>query len=160
MHDRRGQGERTGWLRVIAVFKLLKTVLLLAVAFGAFQLLRPSAAQAAERWLGTVAATYATGGLPARAVRAALDKLRFLSGRRAAVLGTASLLYAGLFATEGVGLWLGKRWAEWLTVVATGLLIPVEIYELSHGATPPRILALVVNVAMVAYLVVRLRGDR
>ena len=114
MHDGGGRGERTGWLRVIAAFKLLK----------------------------------------------ALDKLRFLSGRRAVVLGTAALLYAGLFATEGVGLWLGERWAEWLTVVATGLLIPVEIYELIHGATAPRILALVGNVAMVAYLVVRIRRSR
>ena len=40
------------------------------------------------------------------------------------------MLYAGLFLTEGICLWLEKRWAEWLTVIIISSLIPLEIYDL------------------------------
>jgi uncharacterized membrane protein (DUF2068 family) len=39
-------------------------------------------------------------------------------------LGIGSMIHAGLFLTEGIGLWLEKRWAEWLTAIITGLLDP------------------------------------
>ena len=58
---------------------------------------------------------------------------------------------------EGIGLWFGRRWAEYLTVIATGLLIPLEIYELARKFTTPRVVALIVNVAIVIYLIVQLR---
>ena len=58
---------------------------------------------------------------------------------------------------EGVGLWMRKRWAEYLTIVATSLLIPLEVYELAHHATLLKAGGLVVNVLIVAYLVRVLR---
>ncbi len=60
--------------------------------------------------------------------------------------------YAALEATEMVGLWFAKRWAEYLTFVATIVFIPFEIYELSHSVTVLKVLTFVINVAIAAYL--------
>jgi len=61
--------------------------------------------------------------------------------------------YGVLQIVEGVGLWGGWRWAEYLAAVATTVFIPLEIYEIAHHATILKIGALVVNIAAVAYLV-------
>jgi uncharacterized membrane protein (DUF2068 family) len=60
--------------------------------------------------------------------------------------------YAVLEGIEAVGLWYAKRWAEYLTFVATTVLLVPELYELSHRVTVVKVLALVVNLAVVAYL--------
>jgi uncharacterized membrane protein (DUF2068 family) len=72
-------------------------------------------------------------------------------------LGVVLILYAGLEMTEGVGLALRRRWAEYLTVIATGLLIPFEAWEAAHRLTFFRAGALLVNVAVVGYLAYRKR---
>ena len=72
-------------------------------------------------------------------------------------LGLVGLFYAGLFLVEGTGLWLERRWGEWATVVISGMLIPVEIYEVVRHPTVARVVVLVVNVAVVAYLIYRIR---
>jgi uncharacterized membrane protein (DUF2068 family) len=64
-----------------------------------------------------------------------------------------------LYMIEGIGLWHQSRWAEYLTIVATSLLIPLEIYEVTRRVTIPRIGALVVNVVVVIYLIYRLRHE-
>jgi uncharacterized membrane protein (DUF2068 family) len=67
-------------------------------------------------------------------------------------LAIAALLYAALESTEGVGLAFRRRWAEYLTVIATAVLIPFEVYELQHRVTVFRVLALAFNVLIVVYL--------
>ena len=62
--------------------------------------------------------------------------------------------------TEGTGLLLRKRWAEYFTIITTGGLIPLELYELSRHVTAVKIAVLIVNVAIVAYLVARVRKTR
>ena len=62
------------------------------------------------------------------------------------------IFYAALEATEMVGLWLAKRWAEYLTFVATVLLIPLEIYEVAHHPSVLKIITMVINVAVAVYL--------
>ena len=71
-----------------------------------------------------------------------------------------SFNYAGLFLTEGVGLWLMKRWAEWFTIIITSSLVPVEIYELYHQPSATKIVVLIINVAVVIYLVYRIRTHK
>ncbi len=73
------------------------------------------------------------------------------------VLGLAATAYALLEATEGVGLWFGKRWAEYLTLVATSVLLPFEIWELSISVTTLKLIAFVINVAVVVYLLLAKR---
>ena len=70
------------------------------------------------------------------------------------------MLYAGLFLVEGTGLWLERRWGEWATVVITGMLIPVEMYEVLRHVTVVKVLVLVVNVAVVAYMIYRIRTTK
>ncbi len=73
------------------------------------------------------------------------------------IVALAILLYAALETTEGVGLAMRRRWAEYLTVVATGVLIPYEVLEVVARPTTFRVGALLVNAAIVAYLAYRKR---
>lgn len=72
-------------------------------------------------------------------------------------LGLLVTAYAALEATEMVGLWMSKRWAEYLTLVATVALIPFEIYELSLGFSAFKVVTLVINVAIAVYLLLAKR---
>lgn len=67
-------------------------------------------------------------------------------------VGVAAALYALLEGAEAVGLWFQKRWAEYLTFLATLVFMPYEIYELSRSVTPLKVAALVVNVLIAFYL--------
>jgi uncharacterized membrane protein (DUF2068 family) len=73
-------------------------------------------------------------------------------------LSVGTFIYAGLFMTEGLGLLLRKRWAEYFTIVTTGGLIPVEIYELARHFTMAKTIVAVVNILIVWYLVARVRS--
>jgi uncharacterized membrane protein (DUF2068 family) len=77
-------------------------------------------------------------------------------------LGIVLAVYAALEGTEMVGLWLAKRWAEYLTLISTTLFIPFELYEISEGVSAFKVIILVINVAIVIYLLVakRLFGIR
>jgi len=146
---------RDAGLVAIAVFKFLKGVTLIALGLGAFRLLNPVTVHRLTDWLLHFSLT--TGQ---RFVDKAIDLLSKLTRGHAAALGLGAIAYGSLFTVEGIGLWKGKRWAEYLTVIATSLLIPFEIYELTRRLTVVRVSALVVNVAAVVYLVYRLRHPR
>ena len=92
-----------------------------------------------------------------RLVSHAIDRAHRLTVRQVTVLGVLSLGYGVLELVEGIGLWQRRRWAEHLTVIATALLIPLEVYELAHHATLLKAGGLVVNLLIVAYLVRVLR---
>src|SRR5438874_810945 len=77
--------------------------------------------------------------------------------RRREAHGVGAYPCALLFTIEGVGLWGGRRWAEYLTVMATLSLVPLELFELLRAVTPARAAALVANLAVVAYLIGRMR---
>jgi len=90
----------------------------------------------------------------------AIQRATNLSPSKIREFGVVSFVYAGLFLTEGIGLWLTKRWAEWFTVVITSSLVPLEIYEVFHRPTPIKVLVLIINVAVVAYLLYRIANKR
>ena len=145
--------RRDRFLELIAkFFKFCKAALFVLVGLGMFQLLRPEVVDWADQWLTTTAAVYNVTLL--QRVEAWVAGL---SSGRLTVLGVGALLYAALFATEGVGLWLEKRWAEYLTLIATASLIPFEIYEITRKTSAPRYGALLVNLVVLAYLIFRLR---
>lgn len=145
-------GRRSQVLRLIALFKFLKALLLVAVGMGALELLDPTVAARAQEGLRALATSS-----DRRVVQDMLPLVSRLSPERLEALGVGAFLYAGLFTTEGVGLWLGKRWAEYLTVIATGSFVPFEIYELARRPGPARLAALVLNLAVVVYLIYHLR---
>ncbi len=145
-------------LFALALFKMAKALLLFLAGAGALSLLRPAEEAKVRELLSDV--TIRQGH---RLVERALHLLNVAGPRQMTLIGLASICYGLLFATEGIGLWLEKRWAEWLTIFATGSLIPFELYELARALTPFRALALAVNVVAVLYLIYRLRrplGER
>jgi len=83
-----------------------------------------------------------------------------LSKHEVTLFGIGALLYGLLELVEGVGLFMRKRWAEWLTVIATSLLIPVEIYELANPPSWLKAAGLAVNVLIVLYLLKVVREKR
>jgi uncharacterized membrane protein (DUF2068 family) len=93
-----------------------------------------------------------------RYVDHALRKAANIPPNKIKDLGLGSFVYAALFLTEGIGLWLLKRWAEWFTVVITASLVPLEVWEIHHHPTTVKILVLIINVAVVGYLLYRIRN--
>ncbi|HEY0745481.1 MAG TPA: DUF2127 domain-containing protein [Steroidobacteraceae bacterium] len=144
--------SRFGVLRTIALYKLVKVVLLLAVAYGELRLRDASLAAKLLSW--AQARPY---GLEHRIVTQLLEWFSGLSVSRIHALRMVTLAYAAVFAVEGVGLWMQKRWAEWLTVIITASLIPLEAWEIFLRPTVGKVLILLANVAVVAYLVWHVR---
>ena len=72
-------------------------------------------------------------------------------------VGAGIAAYAVLEGAEAVGLWLGRRWAEYLTFIATVIFVPYEVYELARGVSALKVLALVINLTIVVYLLVARR---
>jgi uncharacterized membrane protein (DUF2068 family) len=142
-------------VRVIAVFKLLKAILLIAVGMSALHLLHKDVASIAQHWVKMLGLDPGN-----RYVDRALQKAGDLTPNKIKSLGVVSFIYAGLFLTEGIGLWLVKRWAEWFSVIITTSLVPVEVYEIHRHPNPIKILVLILNIAVVGYLVYRIRSER
>ena len=141
-----------GLLRLIAVFKFLKAALLIALGIGLFKLIHKDIGDVLEHWFEALRLD--TGR---HFVNLALEKAAHVSPAQVKKLGLGSFLYAGLFLAEGTGLWLRKRWGEWLTVIITSSLVPVEIYEIHRHSSYAKIVVLALNVAIVLYLIYHMR---
>ncbi len=89
-----------------------------------------------------------------------VSKASGISSTQLRLIKFGTFFYAALYAVEGIGLLIGARWASYLTVVATGSLIPLEIYEVAKRAGPFKVLVLVVNVAITVYLMMGLWRER
>jgi uncharacterized membrane protein (DUF2068 family) len=143
---------RFGFLRLIALYKIVKVLLLLLVAYGELRLRDASLVAKLLSW-----ASAKPYGLEHRMVSHLVEWFSGLSSSRAEALRLVTLGYAAVFAVEGIGLWMQKRWAEWLTVVITGSLIPFEAWEMLNRPTWGKLAILLGNVAIVAYLVWHVR---
>ena len=140
-------------LRMIAVFKFLKSAALIAIGVGAFKSLHKDLGGLAEHWVEAL--RFDPGS---RYVVMFLAKVSNLHPDQIKKLGLVSFLYAGLFLAEGTGLWLQKRWGEWLTVIITSSLLPVEIYEIYRHPSAVKVAVLALNLGIVVYLIYRIRG--
>ena len=142
-------------LRLIALFKFCKVALLVAIGLGAVHLLQPDVAARARQWLDVLAASS-----DRRVVRNVIAAVAGLSRERLVTVSIVAFLYAGLYTVEGVGLWLARRWAEYLTVMATLMFVPLEVFELTRGVSPARVAALALNLAVAAYLIYHLQAHQ
>jgi len=86
-------------------------------------------------------------------IRHLIAKLGHLRRHEVQVFGAGAIGYGLLELVEGGGLLMRKRWAEWLTVLATSLLVPFEAYELVRHPSVLKAAGVVVNILIVAYLV-------
>jgi uncharacterized membrane protein (DUF2068 family) len=139
-------------LRLIAAFKLLKGLALLALGIGVLNLLHKDVEAIAVHWINVFQVDPHSHYL-----QKLLEKLPLLDDKRLKELSVGTFLYSALFMIEGIGLALGKRWAEYLTIVSTASLLPIELYEIAKHTTIGKLVALVINLAVVAYLIFELR---
>jgi len=155
MREPKPATARFDGLRLIGVLKIAKALLLLGTSYGLYRLLNPNLVEHVQDWLTTLTDTFER-----RLLQRALDWLTSLGNARIGGILVVTSLYTGVLLTEGIGLWLRKTWAEWLTVSATASLIPFELWQLVFGRrhNPLAVLgATALNVAIVWYLVWKLR---
>ena len=141
--------------RIVAIYQALKALLLLISAYGVYRLLDARLASRLSRWSATL-----TDQRERRLLQQGLQWFGGLETRAVHWFVWITLLYAALALLEASGLWLHRRWAEWLTVIASGLLIPFEVAQLlGHPAhNQAWVLAvLIINLIIVVYLGMRLR---
>jgi len=139
--------QRFGMLRAIALYKLLKVVILLLAAWGEVRLHDATLTARILSW-----ASARPQGLEHDLVTRALVWFSGLSESRVHALRFVTLTYAAVFAVEGIGLWLQRRWAEWLTVVITASLIPLELWEMIHKPSIGAAAVIIANSLIVGYL--------
>jgi uncharacterized membrane protein (DUF2068 family) len=153
--DEHMKSSDTKLVRLIAVFKLFKTVLLIVVGVSVLRLIHLDISDVLAHFVRRL-------GLDpgSRYVAEALQKAAKLTPDRVKDIGIGSFIYSGLFLAEGIGLWFMKRWAAWFTVILTSSLVPVEIYEIYRHPTAMKFLVLALNIAIVGYLVYRIRDER
>jgi uncharacterized membrane protein (DUF2068 family) len=140
-------------LRTIALYKLVKVLLLLALVYGEVRLSDASLTAKLVSW-----AAERPFGLEHKIVTQLLEWFSGLSASRVHALRMVTLAYAAVFAAEGVGLWMRKRWAEWMTTIITASLIPLELWELFHNPNLGKAAIFVANVAIVIILIRHVRS--
>jgi uncharacterized membrane protein (DUF2068 family) len=137
---------------LIAVWKLLKAALLIALGFGALSLVHRDAQEVL---------TYRIDQLRVdpdnRYIQRFLEYVGVLSPKTIRAYGIGFFFYGALYVTEGIGLLRMKRWAEWFTVIVTSSFLLLEIYSFVKHDGLLKLLAIIANLAIVIYLIFRIR---
>ena len=148
-------GEHDAFIKVIIVERIAKAIVLVAIGIGLL-------VAGQKGWLDNWA-EYAQDQLNLTIGRNIILELLLRAlvyvgaFTHITLLAISAMVYAALEATEGVGLAMRRRWAEYLTVIATGILIPYEAYEVIMHPTLFKVGALLLNLAVVGYLAYRKR---
>jgi uncharacterized membrane protein (DUF2068 family) len=139
-------------LRIIALFKFVKVLLLIATSYGVHKLLDANIIERLYIWSSTLS----DDRLERKLIERALDWVEDLGAKRIQIFVAVTVAYTAVALLEGIGLWMRKTWAEWLTTLLTASLIPFELWELIHrppGHRMPIVATLCVNLLIVAYLI-------
>jgi uncharacterized membrane protein (DUF2068 family) len=148
-------------LRVIAVDRALHFVILAALAVAVFLIASHEQQLRADFYRVMTDIQGGVGGGPLQSnhhgLVGRLDELFSLSRGTLHLVGAGLAALAVIEAVEAVGLWYQKRWAEYLTFIVTALLIPLEVYELTAHVSWFKVTALIVNLAIVIYLLLAKR---
>lgn len=142
-------------LLLIGLFKLVKAVFFFCVGIGAMHMLHKDLSDEVMR-----VATALRFDPESRVVSLLMDKVDLIDAHRLREIGFATFAYSALALTEGVGLLLKKVWAEYLTLVLTISFLPWELYELARRPNWFRLGLLVINLAVLWYLVWLLKRKR
>jgi len=144
-------------LRLVAINRGLHSVVfaLLAVVLAVIQLKLPGLRSAARSLDGGLRSSVDQTGQGASTDRVGrlLHQVMGLDRSAITVLLVTASVYCVIEGVEAVGLWRERRWAEYLTALATVGFLPFEIHELIKRVTPLRVVALLVNVAILVWLV-------
>jgi uncharacterized membrane protein (DUF2068 family) len=146
---------RDTFLWLIVIFKYVKGVLLILVALGAHHLLNRDLSELAERLVDSFRVDPHN-----RYIHLLLEKMELLTAKQLKELSIGSFIYAAIVFTEGTGLALKKRWAEYFTIIITASFLPLEVVELIHRVTPIKVSVMAINLAILAFLIVRIYRGR
>jgi uncharacterized membrane protein (DUF2068 family) len=151
---RKSESQDT-FIRLIIVERLIKATILIGLALALIVLGRTGILY---RW-AVDANRELLLAADANVIFMLIDRVLVYVGffQHQTILGLVLIAYALVEGAEGVGLALRRRWAEYLIVFATGLLIPYEVWEVVHKVTVFRVGGLILNVAIVAYLAYKKR---
>jgi uncharacterized membrane protein (DUF2068 family) len=155
MHANRNKVEGSTTLLLIALFKLFKGILLLCVGIGALRLVHRNVAEVVVHWVDVLHFDPDN-----RFIHRIIERSFGIEPKHLKEIGAGTFFYSSLLLTEGIGLLMRKRWAEYFTVISTAVFIPLEVYEIFHRFTWIKIWVLAVNVAIVWYLVARILNAR
>src|SRR5437764_5076028 len=149
--------RRHRYLKLIALFKIAKGVLLLLLGSSLVFL------NMRTRWMDAISSWTADEILMehSRAVTWLLHKVQVvLAGGALRATGFLALFYSAVLFTEGIGVYMQQRWAEWLMIIATGALIPIEVRHLWRRPGLIGAIILLVNCFIVWFLYLVLRPDK
>jgi uncharacterized membrane protein (DUF2068 family) len=135
-------------LLLIAFLKILKGLSLLLIGLGALHLLHKDVEAIASYWFD-VFRIDSDSNLFGHIV----TKVMTLDDHQLRTISAVTFFYSTVLLTEGIGLFLGLRWAEFLTIIGTSSFLPFELFEVIAHFSAGRVLLLLVNLAVVAYLV-------
>ncbi|MCE0498569.1 MAG: DUF2127 domain-containing protein [Methylacidiphilales bacterium] len=142
-------------LRTIAVYKLLHGLFFIGVGFGLLHLRHHNIVE----FLNTYVILPYHLNPESRLVDWLLDKAQEVTSHRLTIAGYAAFIYAALFLVEGIGLYLRKRWAEYVVVIVTASLLPLEFYEIYLKLAWWKFAVVLGNVLILLYLIHRLMLD-
>jgi uncharacterized membrane protein (DUF2068 family) len=147
-------------LRIIAIDRAIHCVVLATLAVAVFLFAR-NEVQVRDVFYRIVNAVQGSAGgrghARAHGFLHTLERVFTLRSSTLYAVAAAAAAYAALEGVEAVGLWYQKRWAEYLTFVATVVFIPYEVYELARSASPFKLAAFLANVAIALYLLLAKR---
>ena len=142
-------------LRLIAIDRAIHFLVLAAIAVAIFVLAadRAQLRSIFYRILADVQGTVVDRArAPSHGIVGDVERLLALNSGTLRVVGAAILALGVIELIEAVGLWYQRRWAEYLTFLVTAAFLPLEIYELTLTVSPFKVVALVINIAIVVYL--------
>jgi uncharacterized membrane protein (DUF2068 family) len=147
-----GQTGHDRLLKWIAAERTIRALVLIAVGVAL-------AAHPHANWAADISRLAARLGLDPNSsgIRKVIQDVRHIKGAENTLFALVALGYGALELIEAYGLWRRRRWGEWLTVIATSLLVIPEVWELTKSASALKVGGLIVNLLIVGYLLVRLR---
>jgi uncharacterized membrane protein (DUF2068 family) len=142
-------------LRIIAIFKLAKAILFFCAGLGLLHFLNKDVEARLQHLMDSLHVDSHN-----HYIKWGLRQAGLLTKDKLAALSAIAFFYSALFATEGTGLYLKKRWAEYFVVIVTGSLLPLEGYEIWHRVTWAKILLTTGNLIILGYLIYVIRRKR
>lgn len=137
---------------LIGVFKLVKGISLLILGFGLLRLLHRDVAAVVSHWIEVLRVDPEN-----RFIHRAIVRVFNVTPKQLRELSAGTFVYSAIFLTEGTGLVGRKHWAEYMTLISTGLFIPLEAYEIYRHFTLLKLAVTAVNVLIVWYLALRVK---
>ena len=146
--SRGGHGQRDRGLWLIGLFKLSKSLFFFCLGIGALHFLHRDLGDEVMRLVAALKVDPES-----RFVSVLLDKVDLIDAHRLWQISLATFAYSALALTEGIGLMMEKVWAEYLTLILTISFLPWELFELMRRPSWFRLGLLLINLAVLAYIV-------